>query len=173
MRCDFFHLQSGVYTHKIYTPGVKRGTWKLAPGRVDSYWKPSFSGSMLNFGGGVTWIHPRKLRWNPKKWIVFFDVFQVSNGAFSGSMLYFSPTRTHNHQIWKELPFPNHYLWSESWKSPGVSGLLCRNVFVDPLQDRRWFSSSDSPQTKMQTSWVAPQYNSAIDLQVLVRKFPD
>ena len=37
-----------------------------------------------------------------------------------------------------------------------VSGLLCRNVFVDPLQDRRWFSSSDSPQTKMQTSWVAP-----------------
>ena len=33
-----------------YTPEVKHGTWKLAPGKGDSYWKTSFSGSMLNLG---------------------------------------------------------------------------------------------------------------------------
>ena len=131
-------------------------TWNLKI----SPWKSRFLLETIIFRfhvklwGGGNMDTPPKTKMEPKKWI-------------------------HNHQIWKELPFPNHYLWSESWKSPGVicktkvNGLLCRNVFVDPLQDRRWFSSSDSPQTKMQTSWVAPQYNSAIDLQVLVRKFPD
>ena len=29
---------------------MKHGTWKSAPGKGDSYWIPSFSGSMLNFG---------------------------------------------------------------------------------------------------------------------------
>ena len=33
-----------------YTPEVKHGTWKSAHGKGDSYWKPSFSGSMLNLG---------------------------------------------------------------------------------------------------------------------------
>ena len=79
LRC--FRLQSGVYTHKIYTPGGKHGTWKLAPGRVDSYWKPSFSGSMLNFYlGGVTWIHPPKLRWNPKNGLFFWMFFRFPMG---------------------------------------------------------------------------------------------
>ena len=32
-----------------YTSGVKHGTWKLAPGKGDSYWKPSFSGSSRYF----------------------------------------------------------------------------------------------------------------------------
>ena len=35
----------------IYTPQNKHGTWKWTLGKGDSYWKPSFPGSMLNFGG--------------------------------------------------------------------------------------------------------------------------
>ena len=34
-----------------YTPEVSHGTWKSAPRKGDSFWKPSFSGSMLNFWG--------------------------------------------------------------------------------------------------------------------------
>ena len=34
--------------------GACNGTWKSAPGKGDSFWKPSFSGSMLNFGGVST-----------------------------------------------------------------------------------------------------------------------
>ena len=34
-----------------YTPQNKHGTWKSVPGKEDPYWKPSFSGSMLNLGG--------------------------------------------------------------------------------------------------------------------------
>ncbi len=35
----------------IYTPQNKHGTWKWTLGKGDSYWKPSFPGSMLIFGG--------------------------------------------------------------------------------------------------------------------------
>ena len=35
----------------IYTPKNKHGTWKWTLGKGDSYWKPSFPGSMLNFRG--------------------------------------------------------------------------------------------------------------------------
>ena len=41
----------------VYSPEVSHRTWKSAPGKGDSYWKPSFSGSMLNFGG-VTCFAP-------------------------------------------------------------------------------------------------------------------
>ncbi len=34
-----------------YTPQNKHGTWKWTLGKGDSYWKPSFPGSMLIFGG--------------------------------------------------------------------------------------------------------------------------
>ena len=34
-----------------YTPQNKHGTWKWTLGKGDSYWKPPFPGSMLNFGG--------------------------------------------------------------------------------------------------------------------------
>ena len=34
-----------------YTSQNKHGTWKWTRGKGDSYWKPSFPGSMLNFGG--------------------------------------------------------------------------------------------------------------------------
>ncbi len=34
-----------------YTPQNKHGTWKWTPGKGDSYWKPSFPGSMLIFWG--------------------------------------------------------------------------------------------------------------------------
>ena len=37
-----------------YTSQNKSGTWKWPLGKGDSYWKPSFQGSMLNFGG-VGW----------------------------------------------------------------------------------------------------------------------
>ncbi len=33
------------------TPQNKHGTWKWSLGKGDSYWKPSFPGSMLIFGG--------------------------------------------------------------------------------------------------------------------------
>ena len=36
---------------KRYTPQNKHGTWKWTLGKGDSYWKPSFPGSMLIFGG--------------------------------------------------------------------------------------------------------------------------
>ena len=36
----------------IHPWNFKHGTWKSVPGKGDSYWKPSFSGSMLNFGRG-------------------------------------------------------------------------------------------------------------------------
>ena len=50
-----------------YTPEVKHGTWKLAPGKGDSYWKPSFSGSMVSLG----WeSHPKTWTWR-----VFGDLF--------------------------------------------------------------------------------------------------
>ena len=39
------------HENKIHTPRKTNGTWKWTPGRGDSYWKPSFSGSMLVFGG--------------------------------------------------------------------------------------------------------------------------
>ena len=36
----------------IHPPEQTAGTWKWEPlGKGDSYWKPSFPGSMLNFGG--------------------------------------------------------------------------------------------------------------------------
>ena len=38
---------------KLYTPQNKHGTWKWTLGKGDSYWKPSFPGSMLIFGGVV------------------------------------------------------------------------------------------------------------------------
>ena len=38
-----------------YTPQNKHGTWKWTLGKGDSYWKPSFPGSMLIFGGVVSW----------------------------------------------------------------------------------------------------------------------
>ena len=37
-----------------YTPQNKHGTWKWTLGKWDSYWKPSFPGSMLIFGGVTT-----------------------------------------------------------------------------------------------------------------------
>ena len=37
----------------LYTPEIQHGTWKEVPGKGDSFWKPSFSGSMLNFGGSI------------------------------------------------------------------------------------------------------------------------
>ena len=75
MRCDFSICKLGIYTHKIYTPGGKHGTWKLAPGRVDSYWKPSFSASMLNFGGGGNMDTPPKTKMEPQKMDCFFGCF--------------------------------------------------------------------------------------------------
>ena len=39
-----------------YTPEASHGTWKSSPGQGDSYWKPSFSGSMLNFLGGSLYL---------------------------------------------------------------------------------------------------------------------
>ena len=39
----------------VYTPEIYHGTSKEVPGKGDSFWKPSFSGSMLNFGG-VTFV---------------------------------------------------------------------------------------------------------------------
>ena len=41
----------------IYTPQNKHGTWKSVPGKGDPYWKPLFSGSMLNLGGVKKWNH--------------------------------------------------------------------------------------------------------------------
>ena len=40
-----------------YTPQNKHGTWKWTLGKGDSYWKPSFPGSMLIFGGVVFQSH--------------------------------------------------------------------------------------------------------------------
>ncbi len=39
------------WSHLIYTPQNKHGTWKWTLGKGDSYWKPPFPGSMLIFGG--------------------------------------------------------------------------------------------------------------------------
>ena len=48
-------MWSGYIFHQIptkrYTPQNKHGTWKWTLGKGDSYWKPSFPGSMLIFGG--------------------------------------------------------------------------------------------------------------------------
>ncbi len=43
---------------QIYTPQNKHGTWKWTLGKGDSYWKPSFPGSMLIFGGVLFYFHP-------------------------------------------------------------------------------------------------------------------
>ena len=51
-----------------YTPQNKHGTWKWTLGKGDSYWKPSFPGSMLIFGGKlpcISRIHTAEKRWEP------------------------------------------------------------------------------------------------------------
>ena len=40
-----------------YSPENQHGTWKWTPGKGESFWKPSFSGSMLVFGvGDLLWV---------------------------------------------------------------------------------------------------------------------
>ena len=47
-----------------YTPQNKHGTWKWTLGKGDSYWKPSFPGSMLVFWGVVFFLATkRRLVW--------------------------------------------------------------------------------------------------------------
>ena len=41
------------------------GIWKEVRGKGDSFWKPSFSGSMLNYGG-VSWKAAKKKWWEIK-----------------------------------------------------------------------------------------------------------
>ena len=41
------------HTKIYYTPQNKHGAWKWNLEQGDSYWKPSFAGSMLNFGGVI------------------------------------------------------------------------------------------------------------------------
>ena len=49
-----------IFTRKPYsTPQNKHGTWKWTPEKGDSYWKPSFSGSML-VSGGVRVLNPKR-----------------------------------------------------------------------------------------------------------------
>ncbi len=48
---------------KGYTPQNKHGTWKWTLGKGDSYWKPSFPGSMLIFGGVIFRMTPNSKEW--------------------------------------------------------------------------------------------------------------
>ena len=65
------HSANGPWDKAIYTPQNKHGTWKWGPlGKGDSYWKPSFPGSMLIFGG-VNGIFFLLKMWSvPKVWAV-------------------------------------------------------------------------------------------------------
>ncbi len=56
-RFTYAILHSTLVDSTIYTPQNKHGTWKWALGKGDSYWKPSFPGSMLIFGGVIQYIH--------------------------------------------------------------------------------------------------------------------
>ena len=88
--CDFFHRNTidwivHLYNDqrtppKINTSQKKHGTWKWTLGKGDFYWKPSFPGSMLIFGG-VT--HPQKRDQD----IAGHE--SSSNHQFSGDMVVF------------------------------------------------------------------------------------
>ena len=63
-----------IFVMTVYTPQNKHGTWKWTLGKGDSYWKPSFPGSMLNLGGvflfctvvvWILWILADKYSHNP------------------------------------------------------------------------------------------------------------
>ncbi len=55
-----------IYKHiSIYTPQNKHGTWKWTLGKGDSYWKPSFPGSMLIFGGVPMYTYMVHLFYQP------------------------------------------------------------------------------------------------------------
>ena len=61
------HLLTGMILH---------GTWKWHPGIGDSFWKPSFLGSMFNLGRHdhkhhiFIHLHPFRCRWTSSLWVV-------------------------------------------------------------------------------------------------------
>ena len=64
-------LSKNCLIKKNYTPEILHGTGKELPGKGDSFWKPSFSGSMLNFGGVKSFIEVLR---------AFWITFQTHNG---------------------------------------------------------------------------------------------
>ena len=89
----------------MYTPQNKHGTWKWTLGKGDSYWKPSFPGSMLIFGGVsnssfrflagqhdlvaptvIMILHPQSLTVRPwKRKDGWKAILSFSEGNFSGA----------------------------------------------------------------------------------------
>ena len=68
-----------------YPLEVEHGTWKWHPGIRDSFWKPSFSGSMLNLGSEllhrISWKHPNlDVRFFPEPGHVFTDQEATTDG---------------------------------------------------------------------------------------------
>ena len=78
-------------------------TWKEVPGKGDSFWKPSFSGSMLNFGGVVSWRSLVGMWAKPETSRYHTNYIQASHSHVLGNIFWMSKGPNKNPQQQKHI----------------------------------------------------------------------